>query len=697
VPFLRWKAPDTMTAGAMLAAGLMIAQQTEAKAVRDSVFLTHFPVTALPSITLIAAVFAIFASYGGSRLIRAVTPNRFAPFSFLVSGILQVCERSLLLSHPRVAACAIYLHVFAINLLLTSSFWSLMNEHYDPRSAKRAFGKIGGAGTFGGVVGGLVAERVAALGSVAALILVTAVLHLACGGALYWFTRKFQVSHREDHRATKRKPVFQVLKKTPYLLEVASLMIVVSVAAALLDYLFKSEAAASIAKGPALTRFFAVFYTLTGLLGVAVQAFLSSAMLSRLGLANTVSSLPLTVMAGGGWALAFFGFAGMTVLRGMEVILRSSLFRSGYELFYTPVPSEDKRSVKAIIDVSGERLGDAVGSGLLGLLLILHLSGKVSILALAIGFSVAGLILAKRLGRSYSGALASSLHKQAVRLAPEPLPDDQEASFIHAPRPVFPKAAADASRPAPAPPDPILQELSELRSQDEHRVIEALSRIHDPHPLILHQLIQFLGNDRYAFLVMDHLRGAVSAHVGQFIDALLNPEGAFAIRKRIPLILARSDSQRALDQLLIALSDREFLIRFRCAHAMSLIRANHPELYLNQDRIWQVVDEELQVSLEVWEQRRVVAQSPQDSEEQLEKPGDASLEYIFVLLGLVLPQRPVSMAYRALQTEDKHLRGTALEYLQSVLPAHAWKSIEELIGDRTIPAPAARQRAESGA
>jgi len=55
------------------------------------------------------------------------------------------------------------------------------------------------------------------------------------------------------------------------------------------------------------------------------------------------------------------------------------------------------------------------------------------------------------------------------------------------------------------------------------------------------------------------------------------------------------------------------------------------------------------------------------------------------------------MAYRALQTEDKHLRGTALEYLQSVLPAHAWKSLEELIGDRTIPAPAARQRAESGA
>src|SRR5262249_12336091 len=226
------------------------------------------------SITLIAALFAILASYGGSQLLRIATPARFAPAGFLVSGALQIGERSLLLSHPQIAACAIYLHVFAINLLLTSSFWSLMNEHYDPHSAKRAFGKIGGAGTFGGVVGGLVAERVAALGSVPALILVTACLHLACSVALYWFTHRYPSARAEQEHAAKRLSVDRVLRKTPYLVELACLMIVVSIAAALLDYLFKSQAAATVPKGPALTRFFAVFYTVTGLLGVTVQAFL---------------------------------------------------------------------------------------------------------------------------------------------------------------------------------------------------------------------------------------------------------------------------------------------------------------------------------------------------------------------------------------------------------------------------------------
>ena len=123
-----------------------------------------------------------------------------------------------------------------------------MNEHYDPRSAKRAFGKIGGARTFGGVVGGLLAERVAAMGSIYALILVTAILHLGCSAALYWFTRQYRVPHHEDRGSEKQKSVRQVLKKTPYLVEVASLMMVVSVAAALIDYLFKSQAAATLGR-----------------------------------------------------------------------------------------------------------------------------------------------------------------------------------------------------------------------------------------------------------------------------------------------------------------------------------------------------------------------------------------------------------------------------------------------------------------
>ncbi len=676
---MRWKRTDPMTAHAMLVAGLMIAQMTEAKAVRDSVFLTYFPVTALPYMTLSAAVFAILASFLGSRIMRATTPDRVAPLAFLISGGMQIGERGLLLVNPHVAAVVIYLHVFAINLMLTSSFWSLMNEHYDPRSARKSFGKIAGMGTFGGIFGGLIAERVAALGSVAALILVTATLHLACGVSLWWFTRRHKVIRLAEKKVSEDyRGVGQVLKKSPYLLEVAALMISVSAAAGLVDYLFKTQVSLSIPKGPELTRFFALFYTITAVLGVGMQTFVASPALSRLGLAATAGLLPLSVLAGAGWVMAFRGLAQLTIFRGLEVVLRSSLFRSGYELFYTPVPAEEKRAVKAIIDVNGERFGDVLASGIISLLLIFGLAGTGSILAIVTAFSVAGLVLARRLGRSYTSALEKSLKKQSNELEDLSQFENPESGIF-----VREELREPAIDPAPEkrtqPRDPVLAELRELRSDEESRVVRALMGIGKPHPALIHQLIQMLSNDVYAFLAMDKLSGVASLHVGQLSDALNNRDEPFAIRRRIPLILARSGSQRAVDNLLAALSDDQFLIRFRSAHAVYQLRMEHPKLQLHLDRVWMVLDQELEVNSQVWEQIRLAV-----TDDGAEDASQSSLEYLFVLLGLVLPHESVRMTYRALQTEDKHLRGTALEYLQTVLPAGTWKPLENLIADRTI-------------
>ena len=50
---------------------------------------------------------------------------------------------------------------------------------------------------------------------------------------------------------------------------------------------------------------------------------------------------------------------GALVARGGESVFRGSLFRTGYELFYTPIPSDEKRAAKSIIDVGFDRLGDA--------------------------------------------------------------------------------------------------------------------------------------------------------------------------------------------------------------------------------------------------------------------------------------------------------------------------------------------------
>ena len=79
-----------------------------------------------------------------------------------MSAVLHGGEWLLLDYYPRVAACFIYLHVVAFGSIVLSGFWSVMNESFDPRTAKASFGRISGFGTLGGLLGGLMAERVAA-------------------------------------------------------------------------------------------------------------------------------------------------------------------------------------------------------------------------------------------------------------------------------------------------------------------------------------------------------------------------------------------------------------------------------------------------------------------------------------------------------------------------------------------------------
>ena len=437
----------------------------------------------------------------------------------------------------------------------------------------------------------------------------------------------------------------------------------------------------TIGGGRPLTRFFAIFYTITSLTAAAIQTFVTPRVLSGPGLAAAVGSLPLAVTAGGAGVLMAFDLTGLTLLRGLEVVLRGSLFRSGYELFYTPVAAADKRTVKGIIDVGGERLGDALGSGIVALLLWSHWSGRLTLLGAAIGFACAGLVMARRLGRSYVRALETSLASQSKGMSGGSGTVGLDDSMVVPSSELMDEALAkEPEHVAILEQHPQVRELLDLRSSDENRVILTLARIEIPDPLICPQLLRLLANDAFAFLAMDKLRRVASRSAGQMADALLDPEESFAVRRRIPLLLAGSESQRALDALVEALSDVEFQIRFRSAHAIGQLRTAHPRLFLNTEKVWTVLTAELEVSREVWESHRLM--SSEAIGDDSETPGEASLEYLFALLRLILPPEPVSMAYRALHTEDRHLRGTALEYLQTVLPANTWKRLNGLIAGR---------------
>ena len=85
-------------------------------------------------------------------------------------------------------------------------------------------------------------------------------------------------------------------------------------------------------------------------------------------------------------------------------------------------------------------------------------------------------------------------------------------------------------------------------------------------------------------------------------------------------------------------------LRLRSALALRDIAKNHPELA---------------------PPRRVVLEA---AAHELELDQDGMLDQVFMLLGFVVDRESLELSLRALGLEDEKLRGTALEYLDHVIP-----------------------------
>ena len=148
---------------APLTATALIAQQVGANAIRDGLLLSLFPVESLPYFMAGAAAVAIFATQFSGRLLSRLGPVRVAPALFASNAAFFLVEWTLLRWRPSAAAVLLFFHSTVLGAIAISSFWSLLNERFDAHSAKLLMARVAGAATFGGLIGGVGAERVAAL------------------------------------------------------------------------------------------------------------------------------------------------------------------------------------------------------------------------------------------------------------------------------------------------------------------------------------------------------------------------------------------------------------------------------------------------------------------------------------------------------------------------------------------------------
>jgi len=703
----------TVLATAAVAAFAMIAEQIAGKAARDGLFLSHFPVTALPAMVMSAAVAAGIAAWFAARVLVRSGPSTLVPVGFGCSALLHLVEWSLVGPAPRAAAVLLFLHIAALAGVLISWFWSLFNESFDPRTARRNVDRVVSGAALGGIAGGLLAVRVASGGGETnAVFPFLAGLHGLTALASLPMGRRARVVEAHDGETEPTGEGWRTLRDVPYLRNLALVVVVGTVGATVLDFVFKSAAVGRFGEGAGLLRFFAYYYTAISLATFALQIGGSRKLLERIGLAGTATLLPGGLTLGSLLALVVPGFPPVLLARGAETTLRNSVFRSAYELFYTPVEPARKRSVKALIDVGMERLGDAGGGALVQVVLLavpVALSRNL-LLGVAAVLGGAVLLVLRRLRTGYVGALESSLLRRGADLATEGtrttttrallLESLTEVALPDLGAPRLETQAANTTAEAAAPPseDPLARAGDALHSGDPGRVRDALREMAahpEAYPSLRPSLIRLLAWDEVKEEAIAALRAAGPAAVEDLAAALRDPEESFAVRRRIPRILAATPSEATARALLEGLNDSRFEVRFQCSRALRRVGDAGVELPVDPERILDVIVREVGVDRRVWTGRRLLEQfDDADSlfvDDVLRKRADRGLEHVFTLLSFLLPPEPLRIAFRGLHTEDPMLRGTALEYLSGVLPEPVRAGLWTILEEGQAPAPATRQ------
>jgi AAA family ATP:ADP antiporter len=689
--------PTTAVTTAMVCAGAVGAQFVAGKAARDALFLANLDVTALPAMVVATAAFSILLVALSSRSLRSVPPGTLIPAAFGVSAVLLLADWALMSWAPKLAALALYLQISGLGPMLGSGFWLIATEHFDPHTARRTFGRIGAAGTVSGLAGALLVIVIPDILAVRFLFPLLIGLNLVCA----WQARVLAMTGR---RSAPRRPEtadeeamqagsmldatahlaaasprsgMRVLTGQPYLRNLAAFVLLSTMGATLIDYLFKAQAVAAVGREENLLRFFAIYYAATALLALIVQLFASVPALTKLGLGLTTSTPPLALCFGGLGALAWPGLWSVVAARGGESVFRGSLFRSGYEVFYTPVLPDDKRAAKSLIDVGFDRLGDALGAGLISLAILLPVTRQYhTILALAIASGGLALVIAQRLNRGYIDALERSLVNRAVELDLSNIEDITTRTAVFRTRQLTltrPVSTSEiAAETAAAIDDTEVQQIVALRSRNRDRVVRVLRDEQGLAAPLAPHVIPLLAWDAVAEEAVRALRKVAEERLGTLTDALLDPNQPFAVRRRLARVFSICVSQRAVDALLLALDDQRFEVRFQCGRSLSAIVAKNALVRIDRERIFEVVRREVTVSRPVWQSHRLLDAIADEKasfvDDFIKDRAGQSLAHVFVLLSLVLPSTPLQIAYRGLHTTDPALRGTALEYLEGVLP-----------------------------
>ena len=343
------------------------------KPITRSEFIGSFGADNIPYVTFTMGLTIGVVMQGYTKLVSPVPRRWLIPVTQIgIAGLLLLFYGLFTTVGPEWlgVAVAFYITSQILSILLISQFWTLANDVYDPRQAKRIFGFIGGGASLGGAMGaGLTAYLVQSVGS-ERMILLSAVVMFVCLGIVTVIVRREKSAGTSDAAKTGEEEsvsggeAIRLLRSSRHL-QIISLVIAFG---ALASNIVDQQVNMAVAefKGSdnkdAIAAFLGQLIVYLSLIGFVIQVTLTSRIHRILGIGFALLVLPFSM--GGAAVVILFNRALFAPSMGriVDTSIRYTIDKTSREVLFLPLPADLKYRAKPFIDVTMDRVAKGVAA-----------------------------------------------------------------------------------------------------------------------------------------------------------------------------------------------------------------------------------------------------------------------------------------------------------------------------------------------
>jgi len=258
--------------------------------------------------------------------------------------------------------------------IMVATFFAFLNDSVTPEAAKRLYGLVGFGGVSGGAFGSTFVRVWVEQMSVSSwlwicfglAVLIAAVAMLA--GRMVMKSPPPEEMKPQEEKPSKRTGSLalegaRLVFRSRYLLSIMSIVMLYEMVSTIMDFQFKATIGHYL-DGPAIRNQLATVYATMNWIGMAVQLFLTSFIMTRFGLTTALMVLPaMTLMGSAGFLVVPILWTG-SLLNIADNSFNNSINQSAKESLYVPTSFDAKYKGKAFIDMFAQRFAKALAVGL---------------------------------------------------------------------------------------------------------------------------------------------------------------------------------------------------------------------------------------------------------------------------------------------------------------------------------------------